>query len=846
MKKIFLFLLIICTFAAQAQINDYNDLNIDVYNTIGGYSYTANLLPAGFRTSPFVVSGPSPQNDFTMVATATGGFNSFTDKIRTAAPNEPVTLIFKGNNVRKIRATFYESDINGASTSGSIFVTVTTNHGNVFTKNVAITRPILGINVVDENEYITTITCAASPNANTYTNIADIIFGDNQAQNVSLNFDGVDDYVAFPSNVGNYSGPTPFTVSCWVRPNPIQTDLANTDNDILEKWDGSGPYPFVIRYLNQNAGADAGKVRVARYDGTNNPAINSTVTINDGQWHHIAFVTTGGVGGQMNLYIDGVQQGPSITDNTGISQNTSPLFVGQRGNGVNRFKGEIDEVRIWYIAKDQATIQNEMFCKNPNIIGLLTAYNFNNGVPNGNNTYLTKIEPNVNPTNIPATGILHNFAKTGDASNWVTGQVKYVKPNGTGTNSSSWASTDISLQSALAAANCNDLFDVYVTKGTYKPHPSDINTPFIIPPGMKIYGGFAGTEKNINERNMALIHSTNKATLSGDLIGDDSPFYFFSNREDNTKTIVSINGNNVRFDGFSVKSAEEKGIYKGSVLGAKISNCRMVDNKLGLDLVDYNSVVSNCVFAGNNNGIKMLNNTTNFTNCVVANNVNSGIEQTSNTISTTSSFTNCTIVSNGLYGLFNSATIGASNTIRNTIIKDNLLDGISNPPFGVVMTNNITYSLVRFVTTGTGNLNGNTVNPQFVSPLSNTVISDAGDYRLKWCSLAIGAGDNGSISPLDLDRNPRNFGGTADMGAYEYLGNTPSQVNVSNITGTIDSPTYAGGAIQTITSDAKILAPAGAVDFKAPNAIILNPGFEARGVSKYFKAQIGVNQSCVN
>lgn len=87
------------------------------------------------------------------------------------------------------------------------------------------------------------------------------------------------------------------------------------------------------------------------------------------------------------------------------------------------------------------------------------------------------------------------------------------------------------------------------------------------------------------------------------------------------------------------------------------------------------------------------------------------------------------------------------------------------------------------------------------------MLSDAGDYRLKWCSLAIGAGNNTGISPLDLDRNPRNFNGTADMGAYEFLGNTPSQVNNSTISGIIDMPIYARGAIQTITSTAKILAP---------------------------------------
>ncbi|WP_435355991.1 hypothetical protein [Emticicia sp. SJ17W-69] len=82
------------------------------------------------------------------------------------------------------------------------------------------------------------------------------------------------------------------------------------------------------------------------------------------------------------------------------------------------------------------------------------------------------------------------------------------------------------------------------------------------------------------------------------------------------------------------------------------------------------------------------------------------------------------------------------------------------------------------------------------------------------------------------------------MGAYEYVGNLPSQVKNSNITGTIDFPDYAGRSIQTITSKAKILTPAGAIDFKAPNSITLNPGLEIHGMSSFFKAQIVANVAC--
>lgn len=371
---------------------------------------------------------------------------------------------------------------------------------------------------------------------------------------------------------------------------------------------------------------------------------------------------------------------------------------------------------------------------------------------------------------------------------------------------------------------------------------------------MRIYGGFEGSEKSINQRNRALIHITYKTTLSGDLFGDDTSFDFSDNRFDNSINLVNFpaSGNSSYFDGFTVRGASQNGlrVQNSSV---SISNSKFIDNIVGLSSLSSYMTVSNCSMMGNNNiGIEIYGSFANIKeSLVVNNNVNtsgSGILN-SNTANTNlqTTITNSTIVSNR-YGIFISTGSGAfsTNLIKNTIIHGNSLGGITTIGTGTT-TNAISYSLVQGNTGGTnGNLNGNTVNPQFVSPLPNNVISDAGDFRLKWCSKAIGAGNNAGISPLDLDRNPRNFNGTADMGAFEFLGNTPSQVNNSTITGTIDSTTYAGGGIQTVTSTAKILAPGSAIDFKAPNSITLNPGFEARGVGKYFKAEIRANQSCMN
>ena len=81
----------------------------------------------------------------------------------------------------------------------------------------------------------------------------------------------------------------------------------------------------------------------------------------------------------------------------------------------------------------------------------------------------------------------------------------YVTQNGAGNmDGSSWddAFSSNQLITALATA-----LEVWVAAGTYYPTPvSDPNNQgyaFIIRDGMKFYGGFAGTETDISQRNIA-------------------------------------------------------------------------------------------------------------------------------------------------------------------------------------------------------------------------------------------------------------------------------------------------------------------------------------------------------
>lgn len=212
----------------------------------------------------------------------------------------------------------------------------------------AVSNDLVGYWSLDEGSGSTAVDLSANGNDGTLTNgptytsnvPGAITFSDPYA----LTFDGVDDYVSLPdAAMYDFALDEDFTVAVWVQVDATQADIGNSDNSIVEKWSGSGGYPFMIRYMNQTD-ANAGRITVARYDGSANPTVLSTATIDDGQYHHVVFIKDGAT---LYLYIDGVPDGQTSDTTTGTTTNNSPLYLGQRGNGNNRFKGELDDLRIY-------------------------------------------------------------------------------------------------------------------------------------------------------------------------------------------------------------------------------------------------------------------------------------------------------------------------------------------------------------------------------------------------------------------------------------------------------------------------------------------------------------------
>ncbi len=163
----------------------------------------------------------------------------------------------------------------------------------------------------------------------------------------------------------------------------LESDIvtAVTDNMTVEawvNWDGQASGRQSIIY-NGNTGSSGYGIYL--YDGATPPRsisilcggkgwVTSSTELPAGSWHHLAAVRSAGV---WKLYMDGVERALS---NTSVVPNV-PVgkfdIAAGTGGGGDRFKGKVDEVRIWTTARTKDQIQASYGSLAGNDAGL-TAY----------------------------------------------------------------------------------------------------------------------------------------------------------------------------------------------------------------------------------------------------------------------------------------------------------------------------------------------------------------------------------------------------------------------------------------------------------------------------------------
>lgn len=353
--------------------------------------------------------------------------------------------------------------------------------------------------------------------------------------------------------------------------------------------------------------------------------------------------------------------------------------------------------------------------------------------------------------------------------------VRFVTPTGAGTmDGLSWNNA-ATLQSALTSAGSGD--QIWVEQGMYKPTTGTArDVYFELKDGVAVYGGFAGTETALGQRNFV----THVTTLSGDIgtANDNS---------DNSYHVVDTNGVSASaiLDGFTITAGYANGVTtiekKGGGLmttsGAVTLNNLIVTGNYAKDAGGgmYSQTASptltNVTFRSNTTdaaggGMDVNIGSPSLTNVVFDNN-SAGLQGggMANFGSSTPTLINVTFSRNfasagsGLYD-----NTGSVATLTNCILWGNTgarqISGSAT----------VSYSDVQGGFSGTGNIDAD---PRFIDAAN-------GDLRLSRGSPAIDTGTNTGAPSFDRDNLTRPIQSTGtspattDMGAYEFQGKPPS------------------------------------------------------------------------
>ncbi len=358
-------------------------------------------------------------------------------------------------------------------------------------------------------------------------------------------------------------------------------------------------------------------------------------------------------------------------------------------------------------------------------------------------------------------------------------QKYYVTPTGTG-NGHSWATAG-AFQTIINSAAAGD--SIFVSKGAYFPA---INGSFSMKEGVKIYGGFAGTESSISQRKLG---TSDSSVLRGN--GNR----VIDNTSNNLTSVAVLDGFTIR-DG--ITGSENGGGMYNKQSSPTLTNLFFVNNYansggMGGGMSNENSsspIVTNVSFVGNASSL--------------------GGSGMFNDYTSSLTLTNVTFVNNRVTGPGDAGGLydepGTPSTLTNCLFWGNNLNG-SSDDINIDATLNINYSYTQTNQTarGTGNITGTTDpfvdinNPAGADGIYGT--ADDGihlNYMANYFAVGnspIEAGSNASIPSginTDIAGSARIQNSIVDMGAYEGKWHLEKWFVKPNGTGNGSSWTNAG------------------------------------------------------
>jgi len=267
---------------------------------------TVNVNVEGDYTLTYKAIDGSGNESVSVSRTVTVGI----DEVPPTVITKDVTVILDENG----NATIVTDDINNGSTDDS---------GGALTYSL------------DKTDF----DCAdlTALNDGSYSN------GDAAVGNFALDFNGQNGLVDTQSSIFPDAGLSQYTIETWLRTS------ATTGNQALvsQYLSGSG-VRFTLYLETASNGVIVFKKGEDQFD------VRGTISVNDGEWHHVAAVYDQG---NVSLYIDGQLDVAGSNPNVGFSS-INTVFGAFDVNGGGVLDGTLDDIRFWNVAKSQTEIQN--------------------------------------------------------------------------------------------------------------------------------------------------------------------------------------------------------------------------------------------------------------------------------------------------------------------------------------------------------------------------------------------------------------------------------------------------------------------------------------------------------
>ena len=169
--------------------------------------------------------------------------------------------------------------------------------------------------------------------------------------NQGFDFSGDNNFIEIP-NPPFFTENDDYTIDFWMRTGvPIGTNQA-----LVEKWNETGSYPYVIRLETGELSHPTGHLTCAIYDGDTAVSVLSSIRVDDNIFHHIACVFKHSEK-TINLYIDGQLDSSAAYTNIGSISNNQSLCLGARCERSDLdYDGILDEVGIYNWALTEAEV----------------------------------------------------------------------------------------------------------------------------------------------------------------------------------------------------------------------------------------------------------------------------------------------------------------------------------------------------------------------------------------------------------------------------------------------------------------------------------------------------------